>query len=72
MLSSRKANLINRIHENSIRIVSGDNESNFENLWEKTKEITIHQINFQVLMIEVLKIINGYTPPIMNNFFVFG
>ena len=63
MFSSRKANLINRIHENSIRIVSGDNESN---------EITIHQINFQVLMIEVLKIINGYTPPIMNNFFVFG
>ena len=72
MFSSRKANLINRIHENSIRIVSGDNESNFENLWEKTKEKTIHQISFQVLMIEVLKIINGYTPPIMNNFFVFG
>ena len=53
MFSSRKANnLINRIHEKSIQIVSGDNENNFENLWEKTKEITIHQRNFQVLMIE--------------------
>ena len=54
MFSSRKANiLINRIHERSIQIVSGDNESNFENLLEKNKEITIHQRNLQVLMIEV-------------------
>ena len=38
MFSSRKANnLISRIHERSIRIVSGDNESNFENLLEKNK-----------------------------------
>ena len=72
MFSSRKANnLINRIHERSIRIVSGDNESNFENLLEKNKEITIHQRNLQVLMTEVFKIINGYTPPIMDNFFIF-
>ena len=34
---------MNRIHERSIRIVSGDNESNFENLLEKNNEITIHQ-----------------------------
>ena len=72
MFSSRKANnLINRIHERSIRIISGDNESNFENLLEKNKEITIHQRNLQVLMIEVYKIINGYAPPIMDNFFIF-
>ena len=72
MFSSRKANnLINRIHERSIRIVSGDNESNFENLLEKNKEITIHQRNLQVLMIEVFKIINRYAPPIMDNFFIF-
>ena len=38
MFSSRKTkNLINRIHESSIRIESGDNESDFENLLEKTK-----------------------------------
>ena len=41
MFSSRTANnLINKIHERSIRIVNGDNESNFENLLEKDKEIT--------------------------------
>ena len=72
MFSSRKSNnLINRIHERSIRIVSSDNESNFENLLEKNKEITIHQRNLQILMIEVFKIINGYAPLIMDNFFIF-
>ena len=41
MFSSKKSNnLINRIHERSIRIVSSDNESNFENLLEKNKEIS--------------------------------
>ena len=49
MFSSRKANnLINRIHERSIRIVSGDNESNFENLLEKNKEITVHEMMIEV------------------------
>ena len=71
MFSSRKANnLINRIHERSIRIVSGNIESNFENLLEKNKEITIPQRNLLVLMTEVLKIINRYAPPIMGNVFI--
>ena len=72
MFSSRKSNnLINKIHERSIRIVSSDNYSNFENLLEKNKEISIHQRNLQIVMIEVFKIINGYAPPIMDNFFIF-
>ena len=72
MLSSRKANnLINRIHDRSIRTVSSDKESNFENLLGKNKEITIHQRNLQVLMTDVFKMINGYDPPIMDNFFIF-
>ena len=52
------------MHERSIQIVSGDNESKFENLLEKNKEKTINQRNLQVLMIKVFKIINGYAPPI--------
>ena len=72
MFSSRKANnLISRIHERSIRIVSGNIESNFENLLEKNKEITIPQRNLLVLMIEVFKIVNRYAPPIMANVFIF-
>ena len=57
MFSSRKVNnIINRIHERFIRIVSGENESNFEKLLEKNKEIAIHQRNLQVVMIDVYKI----------------
>ena len=56
MFSSRKVNnIINRIHERFIRIVSGENESNFENLLEKNKEIAIHQRNLQVVMIDVYR-----------------
>ena len=54
------------MHERSIWIVSGDIESNFENLFEKNKKITIHKRNLQVLIIEVDKIINGYAPPTMD------
>ena len=59
------------MHERSIRIVSGEIESNFENLLEKDKEITIHKKNLQVLIIQVDKIINGYALPTMDNFFIF-
>ena len=38
---------------------------------KKNKEVTTHQRNLQLLMIEVYKIINGYAPPIMDNFFIF-
>ena len=58
MFSSRKSNnLINRIHAVT--------------MLEKNKEITIHQRNLQVLIIEVYKIINRYAPPIMDNFLMF-
>ena len=72
LFSSREANnLINIIHERSSRILSGDNEGNFENLLEKNKDITIHQRYLQALMTEVYKIINRYAPPIMDNFLIF-
>ena len=71
VLLKKANNLINRIHERSIQIVSGDNEGNFENLLEKNKKIIILQRNLQVLAIKVYKIINGYAPPIMGNFFIF-
>ena len=57
MFSSIKLNnLISRIHERFIRIVIGENESNFENLLEKNKEIAIHRRNLQVVMIDVYRI----------------
>ena len=67
MFSSRKCNnLINKLCEWSLRIVSGDNHSSFKGLLYKCKEVIIHQRNLQVLMTETCKIINGLSPPIMK------
>ena len=71
MFYSRKSNnLIIKLNERSLRIVSGDNHSSFKSLLSKYKEITIHQRNMQVLMTETYKIINVLSPPIMENFFI--
>ena len=67
MFCSRKSNnLNNKVHEKSLRIVSGDNHSSFKSLLSKYKEIAIHQRNLQVLMTETYKIINGMSLPIME------
>ena len=67
MFSSRKSsNLIKKVRERSLRIVSGDNHSSFKSLLSWCKVITIHQRNLQVLMKETFKIINGISPPIME------
>ena len=71
MFCSRKSNnLIIKLNERSLRIVSGDNRSSFKSLLSKYKEITIHQRNMQVLMTETYKIIKVLSPPIMENFFI--
>ena len=69
MFSPRKPNnLINKVHERSLRIVSSDNHKSFKSLLSKCKEI--HQRYLQVLMTETYKIINGVTPPVMENLFI--
>ena len=71
MFSSRKSNnLINKVHERSLKIVSGDNYSSFKSLLSKCKEITIYQENLQVVMAETYKIINGISPPITQKKFI--
>ena len=53
------------------KLVSGDNESNFENLLDKNKELTIHQINFASINDWSLQKMIGFAQPIMDNFFIF-
>ena len=45
--------------------------STFEHLLQANNEIITHWRNFQVLMVEVFKIINGFAPAIMGSFFLF-
>ena len=66
MFCSRKSNnWINKVHERSSRIVSGDNHSSFKSLLGKYKDIIIHQRNLKVLMTETYKIINGLSQPMV-------
>ena len=68
MFSSRKSkNLINKIRDWSLRIISDDKESDLQALLEKPNQLTIHQRNLQVLMIEVYKTLNSYTLSSMEN-----
>ena len=56
MFCSRKANNpINSIQERSLRLITNDKTSTFEHLLQANNEITTHQRNLQVLMVEVLK-----------------
>ena len=52
-----------------IRLITNDKTSTFEHLLQADNEITTHQKNLQVLMVEVFKIINGFAPPITEDFF---
>ena len=73
MFCSRNAsNLINKIQERSLRLITNDKTSTFEHLLQANNEITTHQRNLQVLMVEVFKIINGFAPPVMEDFFLFS
>ena len=72
MFCSRNANnLINKIQERSLRLITNDRTSTLEHLLRTNNEITTHHRNLQVLMVEVFKIINGFAPPIMEDFFLF-
>ena len=55
--SQRSNNLINKVHERSLRLITNDENSSFETLLQNMNDITVHQRNLQILMTEVYKII---------------
>ena len=71
MFSSRRSNnLINKVHERLLRLITNDESSSFETLLQNINDITVHQRNLQILMTEVYKIIQGEAPAIMKNLFI--
>ena len=60
-------NRINKLHERSLRVIHNDETNDFNTLLEMNNEVTIHQRNIQVLMLEVFKIKYELAPPIMNS-----
>ena len=72
MFSSRRSNnLINRIHERSLRTVYNDTSSTFQELLKRNRSVSIHHKNIQILTTEVFKVVNNTCPPIMKTFFDF-
>ena len=69
--SRESSNLINKIHERSLRISYKDQKTSCQNLLETHNGLTIYQRNLQVLMTEIYKIANGVAPPIMNSLSLF-
>ena len=73
MFSSRQSNnLINKVHERSLRLITNNQNSSFETLFQNNKDITFHQKNLQILMTEVYDIVKGGALAIMKNLFIFG
>ena len=73
MFSSRQSNnLINKVHERSLRLITNNQNSSFETLFQNNKDITFNQKNLQILMTEVYDIVKGEALAIMKNLFIFG
>ena len=60
-------NMINKLHERSLRIILNDYSSNFNILLENNNDICNHHRNIQVLLIEIFKMKNGLAPAIMES-----
>ena len=67
--SRRSSNLINKVQERALLITYNDQLTDFKSLLSDHNEITIHQINLQVLITETYKIINYIAPSIMSSLF---
>ena len=70
MFCSRTSdNMINKVHERALRVILGDDLSDFEFLLQNYKDICSHHKSIQSLKIDIFKIKNELAPPIMNSMF---
>ena len=61
--SQNPNNLVNKTQDRRLRLIMNDKTSSFEHLQQANNEITTHQRNLQMLMVDFFKIINGFGPP---------
>ena len=72
MFCLRNVNIfINKIQERILTLITNDKTTTFKHLLQANNEVTTHQRNLQVLMMEVLKIIIDFAPTIIQEFFLF-
>ena len=61
--------MINRVHQRALRVILGDDLSDFESLLQNNRGICNHHKNIQSLMIEMFKVKYKLAPPIMDSLF---
>ena len=64
-------NKIDRLHDQSLRIVYSDKTSNFSELLEKDVYFSIHYQNIRQRTIEMFKVSKGLCPEIVKELFQF-
>ena len=60
-------NMINKVHERTIKVLLNDHESDFETLLQINNEVSNHNRNIQALLIEIFKIKKGFASPIKGS-----
>ena len=63
-------NKINRIHDRALRITYNDKSLSYGELLTKDNSLTIHHRNIRALRIEIYKVIQGISTPLLNEVFV--
>ena len=70
MFCGRKSNnSINHLHERAFRIVYNGNQPSFENLLWKDRSVSTHHRNMQIFAIEIYKVKNNISTPLMSELF---
>ena len=62
-------NRINQLHKRALRVLQKDYTATFEDLLEKSVEVTVHCSNLQKLMIEIYECTNYIGPAFLTKFF---
>ena len=62
-------NRINQLHKRALRVLQNDYTATFEDLLEKSEEVTVHCSNLQKLMIEIYECTNYIGPSVLTEFF---
>ena len=61
--------VINQLHKRVLRVLQNDYTVTFEDLLEKSEEVTVHCSNLQKLMIEIYEFTNYIGPAVLAEFF---
>ena len=63
-------NKIDRIHGKLLRMTYNDKSWSYGELLTKDRPVTIHHRNIRALAIEIYKVMQGISPPLLNGVFV--